>query len=47
LQKILAAAGVASRRSAEAMIEQGRVQINGKVVTVLEPRPMPVATTSA
>jgi len=35
LQKILAAAGVASRRSAESMIEQGRVQINGKVVTVL------------
>jgi 23S rRNA pseudouridine2605 synthase len=35
LQKILAAAGVASRRSAEAMIEQGRVQVNGKVVTVL------------
>jgi 23S rRNA pseudouridine2605 synthase len=35
LQKILAAAGVASRRSAEALIEQGRVQVNGKVVTVL------------
>jgi 23S rRNA pseudouridine2605 synthase len=35
LQKILAAAGVASRRSAEKMIEQGRVQVNGKVVTVL------------
>ena len=35
LQKILAAAGVASRRSAETMIEQGRVQVNGKVVTVL------------
>ena len=35
LQKILAAAGVASRRSAEAMIEQGRVEVNGKVVTVL------------
>jgi 23S rRNA pseudouridine2605 synthase len=35
LQKILAAAGVASRRSAEAMIEQGRVQVNGKVVTVM------------
>jgi 23S rRNA pseudouridine2605 synthase len=35
LQKILAAAGIASRRSAEAMIEQGRVQLNGKVVTVL------------
>ncbi len=35
LQKILAAAGVASRRSAEAMIQQGRVEVNGKVVTVL------------
>ena len=35
LQKILAAAGVASRRSAETMIEQGRVQVNGKVVTEL------------
>jgi 23S rRNA pseudouridine2605 synthase len=35
LQKILAAAGVASRRSAEGMIEQGRVEVNGKVVTVL------------
>jgi 23S rRNA pseudouridine2605 synthase len=35
LQKILAAAGIASRRSAEKMIEQGRVQVNGKVVTVL------------
>ncbi|MGA2535482.1 MAG: pseudouridine synthase, partial [Terracidiphilus sp.] len=33
LQKILAAAGVASRRKAEEMIEQGRVQVNGKVVT--------------
>ncbi|MGO9317684.1 MAG: pseudouridine synthase [Terracidiphilus sp.] len=35
LQKILAAAGVASRRGAEAMIEQGRVEVNGKLVTVL------------
>jgi 23S rRNA pseudouridine2605 synthase len=35
LQKILAAAGVASRRRAEELIEQGRVQVNGKVVTVL------------
>jgi 23S rRNA pseudouridine2605 synthase len=35
LQKILAQAGVASRRKAEEMIEQGRVQVNGKVVTVL------------
>ncbi|MGA3346439.1 MAG: pseudouridine synthase [Terracidiphilus sp.] len=35
LQKILAAAGIASRRSAETLIEQGRVQVNGKVVTIL------------
>jgi 23S rRNA pseudouridine2605 synthase len=35
LQKILAQAGVASRRRAEELIEQGRVQVNGKVVTVL------------
>jgi 23S rRNA pseudouridine2605 synthase len=35
LQKILAAAGVASRRRAEELIEQGRVQVNGKIVTEL------------
>jgi len=35
LQKILAAAGIASRRKAEEMIEQGRVQVNGKVITEL------------
>ena len=35
LQKILAQAGVASRRKAEEMIEQGRVQVNGKTVTEL------------
>jgi len=35
LQKILAAAGVASRRRAEELIEQGRVQVNGKLVTEL------------
>jgi 23S rRNA pseudouridine2605 synthase len=35
LQKILAKSGVASRRKAEEMIEQGRVQLNGKVVTEL------------
>jgi 23S rRNA pseudouridine2605 synthase len=35
LQKILAAAGVSSRRRAEELIEQGRVQVNGKVVTEL------------
>jgi 23S rRNA pseudouridine2605 synthase len=33
LQKILAKAGVASRRKAEELIEQGRVQLNGIVVT--------------
>jgi 23S rRNA pseudouridine2605 synthase len=35
LQKILSKAGVASRRKAEEMIEQGRVQVNGTVVTEL------------
>ena len=35
LQKILAKAGVSSRRAAEEMIENGRVQINGKIVTEL------------
>jgi pseudouridine synthase len=34
LQKILSAAGVASRRAAERLIEQGRVSVNG--VTVVE-----------
>lgn len=35
LQKYLAAAGVASRRKSEEMILQGRVEVNGKVVTEL------------
>jgi 23S rRNA pseudouridine2605 synthase len=35
LQKVMAAAGVASRRAAEIMIEEGRVEVNGQVVTVL------------
>ena len=35
LQKILAQAGVASRRHAEELITEGRVQVNGQVVTVL------------
>jgi 23S rRNA pseudouridine2605 synthase len=35
LQKILSQAGVASRRHAEEMITQGRVQVNGTVVTEL------------
>lgn len=35
LQKILAAAGVASRRKAEELIAAGRVSVNGKIVTEL------------
>ena len=35
LQKILAHAGVASRRKAEEMIQQGRVAVNGRIVTEL------------
>jgi len=35
LQKILAQAGIASRRRAEDLITEGRVQVNGKVVTEL------------
>jgi 23S rRNA pseudouridine2605 synthase len=35
LQKIIAAAGLASRRHAEEMITSGQVSVNGKVVTVL------------
>lgn len=35
LQKILSAAGVASRRTAEVLIEQGRVSVNGRAVTEL------------
>lgn len=35
LQKILSAAGVASRRAAEQLIVEGRVTVNGKAVTEL------------
>ncbi len=35
LQKILSAAGVASRRAAEDLISQGRVSLNGRTVTTL------------
>jgi 23S rRNA pseudouridine2605 synthase len=35
LQKIIAAAGVTSRRKAEALIEGGRVTVNGETVTEL------------
>ena len=33
LQKVLAQAGIASRRAAEGLIAQGRVMVNGKTVT--------------
>jgi pseudouridine synthase len=35
LQKVIAKAGIASRRHAEEMILDGRVQVNGKIVTEL------------
>ncbi|MEO6435380.1 MAG: pseudouridine synthase [Tepidisphaeraceae bacterium] len=35
IQKILANAGVASRRAVEEMIQQGRVAVNGKIMTDL------------
>jgi pseudouridine synthase len=41
LQKVMAAAGVASRRVCEDMITQGRVKVNGKVVTELGTRIYP------
>jgi len=36
LQKILSKAGIASRRKAERLIQEGRVQVNGTVVTQLD-----------
>src|SRR5438105_14922601 len=35
LQKIIAHAGVSSRREAEAMIREGRITVNGRTVTEL------------
>ena len=35
LQKIISAAGIASRRAAEKLIEEGRVSVNGETVTTL------------
>ncbi len=41
LQKIIAAAGLASRREAEAWIREGRVSLNGRAVTELGTRADP------
>jgi 23S rRNA pseudouridine2605 synthase len=41
LQKIIAHAGVSSRREAEAMIREGRVTLNGRVITELGTRADP------
>ncbi len=41
LQKVLASAGVASRRAAEELISAGRVSVNGEIVRVLGRRVVP------
>ena len=43
LQKIIADAGLASRREAERWIEQGNVEVNGKVVTQMGSLADPIA----
>ena len=45
LQKILAAAGVASRRKAEELISAGHVSVNGKVITELGTKADPTLDT--
>lgn len=42
LQKILAQAGIASRRSAERLITDGRVRVNGRIISELGARANPV-----
>jgi pseudouridine synthase len=41
IQKIVSAAGIASRRAAETLMLEGRVTVNGKVVSVLGARANP------
>ena len=41
LQKLIAAAGVSSRRHAEELITSGKVSVNGKVITELGTRADP------
>ncbi|HLH20997.1 MAG TPA: pseudouridine synthase [Chloroflexota bacterium] len=45
LQKVLAHAGVASRRAAERLVQEGRVAVNGQVVRVLGARVDPAHDT--
>jgi pseudouridine synthase len=45
LQKLLSLAGVASRRAAETLIQQGRVEVNGEVVCTLGARADPSTDT--
>mgnify|MGYP003321476051 FL=1 len=47
LQKFLAQAGIASRRASEAIIRDGRVEVNGQMVTVLGTQVDPVKDTVA
>ncbi len=41
LQKVIAVAGVASRRAAETLMLEGRVTVNGTVVSTLGARANP------
>jgi len=43
LQKVLAAAGIASRRRCEELMADGRVEVNGEVITQMGARVDPVA----
>ena len=45
LQKVMAAAGVGSRRACETMITEGRVQVNGQTITELGTKVDPASVT--